>query len=167
MGQAGPLDRQRRGVITGGTWCVDRNRTVESWPAEERLAEILSEERRGGGSACNLAVDFRKLEPALPVETIGIVGDDDDGRLLLGEADAHEVDRTQMTITIEPRRNIPMLIPRDARAAEPISIIVGPVHCSRPSISTSKRRMRELRIWDYQGCTRGWTPHGGPMPTVG
>ena len=99
MGQAGPLDRQRRGVITGGTWCVDRNRTVESWPAEERLAEILSEERRGGGSACNLAIDFKKLEPALPVETIGIVGDDDDGRLLLGEAEAHEVDRTQMTIT--------------------------------------------------------------------
>ena len=90
---------QRRGIITGGTWCVDRNRTVESWPAEERLAEILSEERRGGGSACNLAIDVKKLDPTLPVETIGIVGDDDDGRLLLAEADAHQVDRSQMTIT--------------------------------------------------------------------
>ena len=90
---------QRCGIITGGTRCVDRNRTVESWPAEDKLAEILSEERRGGGSACNLAIDFKKLDPALPVETIGIVGDDDDGRLLLAEADAHEIDRTQITIT--------------------------------------------------------------------
>jgi sugar/nucleoside kinase (ribokinase family) len=93
------LKMQRRGIVTGGTWCVDRNRTVESWPAEEMLAEILSEERRGGGSACNLAIDVKKLDPTLPVETIGIVGDDDDGRLLLAEADAHEVDRTQMIIT--------------------------------------------------------------------
>jgi sugar/nucleoside kinase (ribokinase family) len=90
---------QRSGIITGGTWCVDRNRTVESWPAEERLAEILSEERRGGGSACNLAINIKKLDPALPVETIGIVGDDDDGRLLLAEADTHQIDRTQIAIT--------------------------------------------------------------------
>jgi sugar/nucleoside kinase (ribokinase family) len=90
---------RRRGIITGGTWCVDRNRIVEFWPAEEMLAEILGEERRGGGSACNLAIDVKKLDPALPVETIGIVGDDDDGRLLLAEADAHAIDRTQIKVT--------------------------------------------------------------------
>ena len=90
---------QRRGIITGGTWCVDRNRSVEFWPGEEMLAEILSEQRRGGGSACNLAIDVKKLDPAFPVETIGILGDDDDGRLLLEEADAHGIDRAQITIT--------------------------------------------------------------------
>jgi sugar/nucleoside kinase (ribokinase family) len=89
---------QRRGIVTGGTWCVDRNRIVEFWPVEEMLAEILGEERGGGGSACNLAIDVKKLDPALPVETIGIVGNDDDGRLLLAEADAYAIDRSQVTI---------------------------------------------------------------------
>jgi hypothetical protein len=62
----------RRGILTGGTWCVDRNKLLDSWPVEEMLAEILAEERRGGGSGCNLAIDIRKLDPTLPVETVGI-----------------------------------------------------------------------------------------------
>ena len=89
----------RRGILTGGSWCVDRNKLLDSWPVEEMLAEILAEERRGGGSGCNLAVDIRKLDPTLPVETVGIVGDDDDGRLLLAEADAHGIDRTRIAVT--------------------------------------------------------------------
>ena len=40
---------------------------------------------RGGGSACNLAIDIKKLDPAMPVETIGLVGDDEDGRFLLAK----------------------------------------------------------------------------------
>ncbi len=91
--------KPRYGILTGGTWCVDRNRLLDSWPAEEMLAEILSEERRGGGSGCNLAVDVKKLDPAMPVETIGLIGDDADGRLLLAEADAHGIDRSRLAVT--------------------------------------------------------------------
>lgn len=90
---------QRRGIVTGGTWCVDRNKLIESWPVEETATEILAVETRGGGSACNLALDIKKLDPALPVETIGLVGDDADGRFLMAEADAHGVDREQMQVT--------------------------------------------------------------------
>jgi sugar/nucleoside kinase (ribokinase family) len=89
----------RRGVITGGTWCLDRNKMIDRWPSEDQVAEILSEEARGGGSGCNLAVDMRKLDPALPVETIALVGDDEDGRFLMAEADAHGIDRRQMHVT--------------------------------------------------------------------
>jgi sugar/nucleoside kinase (ribokinase family) len=89
----------RHGIVTGGTWCVDRNKLVEHWPQEEAAVEILEVETRGGGSGCNLAIDMRKLDPALPVETIALVGDDEDGRLLMDEADAHGVDRTRMQVT--------------------------------------------------------------------
>lgn len=89
----------RRGVITGGTWCLDRNKMIDRWPSEDQVAEILSEEARGGGSGCNLAVDMRKLDPTLPVETIALVGDDEDGRFLMAEADAHGIDRRQMHVT--------------------------------------------------------------------
>ena len=87
---------ERRGIVTGGTWCVDRNKLIDFWPAEDAVAEILAVELRGGGSACNLAFDSKRLDPALPVETIGLVGDDADGRFLLAQADAHGLDRRQL-----------------------------------------------------------------------
>jgi sugar/nucleoside kinase (ribokinase family) len=87
------------GFITGGTWCVDRNKLVEFWPAEDGIAEILAVEQRGGGSGCNFAVDIRKLDSAMPMATIGLVGDDEDGRFLLAEADAHGIERSELAVT--------------------------------------------------------------------
>lgn len=98
-------DARRCGVITGGTWCADHNKIVDFWPGEDELAEILSEEVRGGGSACNLAIDLRRLDPAFPVETIGIVGDDADGAILLAEADAHGIERSRLRVLPQVRTN--------------------------------------------------------------
>lgn len=90
---------RRRGIITGGTWCIDRNKLVDLWPAEDSIAEILQEDSRGGGSGCNLAIDVKRLDPAFPVETIGLVGDDDDGRRLIAAADETGIERQQLTVT--------------------------------------------------------------------
>lgn len=90
---------KRRGILTAGTWCVDRNKRVTHWPDEDGLAEIIEEDSSGGGSACNLAVDVKKLDADLPVSTIGLIGDDADGRLLLAEADSYGIDRHGMTIS--------------------------------------------------------------------
>ena len=87
---------ERRGIVTGGTWCVDRNRLLECWPDEDASCEILAETCQGGGSACNLAIDIRKLDPLMPVETIGMIGDDADGRFLLGQADLYGISRSQL-----------------------------------------------------------------------
>ena len=90
---------QRWGIVTGGTWCVDRNRLLACWPDEDAACEILSEEWQGGGSACNLAIDIRTLDPLLAVETIGLVGEDADGRFLLDQADRHGIARAQLATT--------------------------------------------------------------------
>src|SRR5689334_2466320 len=89
----------RRGIVTGGTWCLDRNKMIDFWPDEDGVMEIETVEARGGGSGCNLAIDIKKLDPAMPVETIGLIGDDDDGRLLFAEADAFGIDRRQLAVT--------------------------------------------------------------------
>jgi sugar/nucleoside kinase (ribokinase family) len=91
----------RRGILTGGTWCVDHNKLVDFWPGEDGLTEIRSMTLGGGGSGHNLAVDIRKLDPSLPVATIGLVGDDEDGRFLLAEADKHGIERSQLALTAE------------------------------------------------------------------
>jgi sugar/nucleoside kinase (ribokinase family) len=81
----------RHGVVTGGTWCVDHNLLLDTWPQENGRADILSEERCGGGPGYNLAVDLLTLDPGIAVETIGLVGDDDDGRFLHETARQHGI----------------------------------------------------------------------------
>jgi len=83
----------RRGVATAGTWCVDFNKSIADWPPEDTTNEVLAVDRQGGGSACNMAIDLKRLDPAFPVETMGVVGEDDDGRFLLAQCDAFGVER--------------------------------------------------------------------------
>jgi sugar/nucleoside kinase (ribokinase family) len=94
-------DSHRRGFVTGGTWCVDLNKMIEFWPPEDSIAEIQQIDLRGGGSGSNLAIDIKKLDPAMPVETIGIVGDDENGRFLLSHADSFGIDRSRIAVTTE------------------------------------------------------------------
>jgi sugar/nucleoside kinase (ribokinase family) len=91
----------RRGILTGGTWCVDRNLLLNHWPDMDSRAEILSTEIGGGGSGCNLAIAVRALDPAMPVATIALVGDDADGRFLIDEAEAKGIDHSHMMLTGE------------------------------------------------------------------
>jgi sugar/nucleoside kinase (ribokinase family) len=93
------MAEHRVGFVTGGTWCVDRNKLLAYWPAEDGLVEIEGVEQAGGGSGCNFAIDMRRLDPTMPVETIGLVGDDADGRFLIAEADANGIVRDQLRVT--------------------------------------------------------------------
>jgi sugar/nucleoside kinase (ribokinase family) len=90
---------ERSGFVTGGTWCVDRNKLVTRWPGEDGIAEIVSIETRNGGSASNLAIDMKRLDPAIFVETMGVVGDDDDGRYLIAEAETYGIEHEQLVTT--------------------------------------------------------------------
>ncbi|NKB29753.1 MAG: carbohydrate kinase family protein [Rhodobacteraceae bacterium] len=88
----------RKGIVTGGTWCADHNKFVSHWPGEEEVVEILTNEVRGGGSACNLGIDLKRLDNDIPVSTIGLIGDDEDGRILIAEADAAGIERSGLVI---------------------------------------------------------------------
>ena len=43
-----------------------------------------------------MALDLKRLDPAFPVEAMGVVGDDDLGRFLFGQCDAHGVERAAL-----------------------------------------------------------------------
>ena len=88
----------RRGILTGGTWCVDRNIALDHWPGENGFAVVQSTEDANGGSASNFAIDMRKLDPDLPVATITVTGNDPAGRFLMGLADQHGIERSGMTV---------------------------------------------------------------------
>ncbi|WP_062203358.1 carbohydrate kinase family protein [Aureimonas sp. AU12] len=98
-------ETSRRGFLTGGTWCADHNKIVDRWPREDTVTKILGETVEGGGSACNFAIDIRRLDPGMPVATIGCIGDDADGAVLLAQADAAGIDRSGMVILPNERTN--------------------------------------------------------------
>ena len=89
----------RQGFVTGGCWCVDRNRTIPFWPSEDMSAAVSAPVMRGGGSACNFAIDMRKLDSTMWVETIGLVGDDVEGRFLRSEAERYGIDARKLQVT--------------------------------------------------------------------
>lgn len=93
------MTQTRQGFITGGTWCLDCNLTIDRWPDEETATRILSADEKGGGSSCNFAVDMRRLAPEIPVSTIGLCGDDADGQFLRDVAARHGIDITRFTVT--------------------------------------------------------------------
>jgi sugar/nucleoside kinase (ribokinase family) len=86
----------RRGVLSAGTWCVDFNKSIARWPDEDTSNEVFAIDRQGGGAGFNMALDLKRLDPDLPVEAMGVVGDDDLGRFLLAECDARGVNRTAL-----------------------------------------------------------------------
>lgn len=90
---------KREGFLTAGTFCLDRNITVDAWPEEDMAATVRAVSRSGGGSACNFAIDMRKLDPSVPVSTQTLVGADADGDFLIDEAQRHGIDTAGFTRT--------------------------------------------------------------------
>jgi sugar/nucleoside kinase (ribokinase family) len=88
----------RRGIVTAGTWCVDLNKTIPRWPAEDTMSTYLAVDRQGGGSGCNMAIDLKRLDPDFPVETVAVVGDDDDGRFLKAECERFGIDHSRLRL---------------------------------------------------------------------
>ena len=95
------MENPRRGFITGGTWCVDNNRMVAHWPEEDSITQFIEEERHGGGSGCNFALDIKHLDPEMPVETITIVGNDEGGRFLRSLAEEAGIGHVQMHVSAD------------------------------------------------------------------
>ncbi|MDR1797501.1 MAG: carbohydrate kinase family protein [Clostridiales Family XIII bacterium] len=71
------------GICLAGNLIVDRLKFIERWPCETELTTILRQENALGGLACTCAIDIAKLDPALPVSVVGIVGEDDLGDAVL------------------------------------------------------------------------------------
>ena len=87
----------RRGVLSAGTFCVDFNKSIAHWPSEDTTSEVLDIDRQGGGSGFNMASDLKRLDPAFPVEAMGVVGDDESGRFIFAELDALGIPRQRLT----------------------------------------------------------------------
>lgn len=73
---------KRSGILVAGSILVDHIYDIAAYPHAGELTKILACRRAVGGCVPNVAVDLKKLSPALPVYAAGLVGEDDDGAFL-------------------------------------------------------------------------------------
>ena len=73
----------RSGILCGGCWLVDNDKSISHWPAEETLTNVMDCRVDGGGPAHNVAMNLARLGATFPIWGMGAVGDDDAGQFLL------------------------------------------------------------------------------------
>jgi len=96
-----PANSTRSGILAGGNWIIDHVKIVDRFPEQDALASILSEATGTGGSPYNILVDLAKLGASFPLEGVGLVGDDADGRTILAVCERFGIDSTQLRLTTE------------------------------------------------------------------
>jgi sugar/nucleoside kinase (ribokinase family) len=82
----------RSGILAGGNWIRDHVKTVDTWPAQDGLANILGQTDGNGGGPYNVLKDLAKLRAPFPLAGVGLIGDDPDGRAVLADCRAHGID---------------------------------------------------------------------------
>src|SRR5690606_15953598 len=91
----------RSGIIAGGNWIIDRVKLIDAWPPQDALASIVGQSAGNGGSPYNILKNLSRLGAGFPLEAIGLVGDDADGRWIRDDCIAHRVDTRALQATAD------------------------------------------------------------------
>jgi sugar/nucleoside kinase (ribokinase family) len=86
----------RSGITAAGNWIRDHVKTVDAWPAQDALANILGHTVANGGGPYNVLKDLSKLGASFPLVAIGNVGNDADGESILEECRDLGIDTRQL-----------------------------------------------------------------------
>jgi sugar/nucleoside kinase (ribokinase family) len=89
-------DHGRRGICTSGNWIIDHVKTIDVWPQEETLANILAEELGTGGAPYNVGVDLARFGAGIELSGLGLVGDDAGGERILADCSARGIDTRRL-----------------------------------------------------------------------
>jgi sugar/nucleoside kinase (ribokinase family) len=84
------------GILAAGNWIRDHVKTVDVWPVQDGLANIVERVDGNGGGPYNLLKDLSILRAPFPLEGIGLVGDDPDGRAIIDDCRASGIDSSRL-----------------------------------------------------------------------
>jgi len=71
---------ERKGIIAAGNMLVDHVHQIGQWPERGWLVEIVHSERATGGAPLNVLLTLAKMHAGLPLQAVGLIGEDDDRR---------------------------------------------------------------------------------------
>ena len=89
----------RKGIIAAGNMLVDHVHQIVQWPERGWLAEITHSERSTGGAPLNVLLTLAKMHVGLPLQAVGLVGEDSDGDYILAMLDQYHVNRQRVQRT--------------------------------------------------------------------
>lgn len=72
----------KNGIILAGNMLVDALKDIDVYPAHSNLTTIRRVRKAIGGLVCNCGLDLAILDPELPVKVMGVIGRDDNGKLI-------------------------------------------------------------------------------------
>lgn len=74
----------RKGICVAGNLIADITYPIERWPRQSELTTITDGITRSiGGAVCNVVTDLAKMDPSLPLEALGVIGEDPEGKFIL------------------------------------------------------------------------------------
>ena len=82
----------KQDILIAGNILADSVKRIDGYPEIGMLANIESVQRSVGGCVPNVAIDLKKLAPALPVGAAGLVGNDEAGDFVVGQMERVGVD---------------------------------------------------------------------------
>lgn len=90
---------ERQGIIAAGNMLVDHVHQIVQWPERGWLAEITHSERSTGGAPLNVLLTLAKMHTGLPLQAVGLLGEDSDGDYILAMLDQYHVNRQRVQRT--------------------------------------------------------------------
>lgn len=80
-----------KGICIAGNLIVDITYPIEHWPKESELVTITEGITQSvGGLVCNDIVDLAKLDPTMPLQALGLIGEDAEGDYILEQLGKHD-----------------------------------------------------------------------------
>ncbi len=74
---------KREGIAIAGSLIVDHIKKISLLPSRSELTKIIDVEHSTGGCVCNTGMDLAILDSSLEIKSYGVVGDDNDGELII------------------------------------------------------------------------------------
>ena len=91
---------ERDGISVGGNWIMDNIKIVDTYPKEGNLANIIeTRAATNGGCAYNVLLDLAKLKTGIPLQGIGLIGNDDAGDHILQDCEQHGIETSLLQKT--------------------------------------------------------------------
>jgi sugar/nucleoside kinase (ribokinase family) len=81
----------KSGIYCVGNLIVDKIMKIDTYPRESMLAHIQSRSKYCGGGCLNALFNLSIVDPNLPLSLAGIIGKDNDGKLILDKCKKHNV----------------------------------------------------------------------------
>lgn len=81
----------RNGILAIGNLLVDNTFRCNEYPKESMLTQISDINKSCGGGCTNVLFNLAKMDPSLPLELVGLIGNDEFGQFIIEQAESHNI----------------------------------------------------------------------------